>query len=151
MALTHQIVGTIAYLNQWNSRVVITDTSTGRLWDEELCTPTQPTQVELDALIAHRKTIIQQELDFEANDMNLTVDEKRALEYLRNIKQDIVLQVRAYPAVTLAQAQTYVDTNYPNSIVKFDKLYDFYLNLLNLSTWSEFKQFCIDEPFEGID
>jgi hypothetical protein len=151
MALTHQIVETRQYLNGWLSIVNIVDTATSKIYHRRFNTPTQLTSGELDALVEAAKVLIQAEIDFDANDMNLSADEERAVEYLRNIKRDIVVQIRAAPAVTLAQAQTYIDNNYPNSIVNFDKLYAFYLNQLNLSTWAEFKTFVINHKFREVD
>lgn len=151
MALTHSLVEIRQYLDGWLSKVDITDDQSGRMWHERFNTPSYPTDGELDALVNGAKTRIQKELEYEANDMNLPADEERALEYLRNIKRDTILQIRQYPGVTLAQAQAYVDANYPNSIINFDRLYQFYLNLLNLSTWDEFKTYLINHKFGGID
>lgn len=151
MALTHRIIEIRPYLTGWLSIVDITDTATSRVFHRRFNTPSYPTPEQGSALIADAKVQIQYQLDLDANDMNLPADEERALEYVRNIKHDIVTQIRAAPAVTLAQAQAYVDTNYPESVIKFDKLYAFYLNLLNLSTWDEFKTFVINHKFAEVD
>lgn len=151
MALNETLKDSRAYLAGWLSIVDIVDSVTGRIFHHRFNTSSEPSSGELDTLIAAAKLGDQAELDYDANSMNLTRDEERAIEYLRNIKRDIIIQIRAFPGVTLAQAQSYVDTNYPNSIVNFTRLYQFYLNLLNLSTWDEFKTWIIDHKFREVD
>lgn len=150
MALTHQVIESRWYLNQHETEVIIVD-EVGNKYHECFCLPAIPSQAQLDDLIAKAKERIQKQLDFAANDMNLPADEMRALEYLRDIKREIVMGIRSNPAVTLAQAKAYIEGKYPNSVINFDRLYQFYLSLLNLSTWDEFKQWIIDRKFEGID
>ena len=151
MALTHQIIGTKQYLDQWETDVVITDTATGKVRDEKICTSSQPTQEQLDSLIEKRKTIIQQEMDLEVNSLNLPADEEALLEYYRGIKIDIVLRIREYPAATLQQASDYIAGKYPDSPFKFNELCRQWLRISKCGNWEEFKQFCTNHKFIGID
>jgi len=151
MALIENILEQYQYIDLWCVRINLTDDITSQIYYHEISFDHEPTSMEKDAEIARLKELTQFEIDCSANNMNLTVDEEMALQYLRNIKTDIIIQIRTFPAVTLIQAQDFVDTTYPNSVVKFEVLYQFYLNLLNLSTWGEFKTFIIDNKFRGID
>lgn len=151
MALTHNIVETRLQYGKYLTLIDITDTVTGQIYNKRPRFKTNPSQAMIDAQVVIEKERIQLELDYISNDMNLMRDEELAIEYLRDIKRDIVVSIRATPGVTLAQAQTYVDTNYPDSVIKFDKLYQFYLNLLDLSTWDEFKLWVINHKFKEID
>lgn len=151
MALNETLKDSRAYLSGWLSIVDIVDSVTGRIFHHRFNTSSEPSSGELGILIAAAKLGDQAMLDYDANDMNLTRDEEKAIEYLRNIKRDIITQIRAHPAVTLVQAQAYVDTNYPDSIINFSRLYQFYLNLLNLSTWDEFKTWVINHKFREVD
>jgi len=121
------------------------------MWHPLLCTPRQPTDQELDALIAYRTVLIQQELDYEANDLNLTTDEDALLDYYRGIKADIILRIRRYPGATLQQAGDYIAGKYPNSPFEFTELYQHWLRISSCSDWAEFKQFIIDHKFRDID
>lgn len=151
MALTHNISGIRPYLNNYLLNIVITDTVTGKLYSRQFSLDHSPDATEQDSWATLAKNRIQTEIDYEANEMNLREDQQRVLDYLDNILRGIIVNIRATPTVTLVQAQAYVDTSYPDSIVDFSKLYQFYLNLLNLSTWAEFKTFVIDHKFREVD
>lgn len=109
MALSHQILKTRKHLNKWESWMIITDAATGRMWHPLLSTSFNPTLPHFESLIATRKTQIQQELDYEANDLNLTTDEERLLEHYRSIKEDVIVGIRNNPNVTQQQAADAID------------------------------------------
>ena len=151
MALISKIVEKYQYLTQYCVRVNILDDATGRIYHSEYAFASDPTSIVIDTQIASTKLLIQQEIDFENNDMNLTIDEEKAIEYLRNIKNDTVKQIRANPTATKQQAINYINAKYANSLVNVEKLLTWYANFLNLATWDEFKTFVINHKFEGID
>jgi hypothetical protein len=153
MALVHTVVEIRSYYDTWIAIVDIEDDLSGQLYhfrwnyDEEV---TGSSQEVLDD-IASAKEDIQAEILLLANDMNLPVDEQKALEYLQDVKRAIILEIRNTPTATLVQAQTYIATNYPDSMIDFMKLYQWYLQLLGLTTWDEFKAFVIASKFREID
>jgi len=151
VSLTDKLIRTRKYLNQWESEFLVTDTETGRMWHPLLCTPEEPTQAELDVLITSRKMLIQQDLDYEANDLNLTTDEDALLDYYRGIKRDVILRIRQYPGATLQQAADYISSKYPDSPFAFNELYQQWLQISGCSNWAQFKQFVIDHKFRDID
>ncbi len=151
MALTHVITEIRPYLTSYILRITITDTVTGKIYSREFNLDHSPDSTEQDALATLAKTRIQIELDFEANAMNLTSDEDRLLEYYRGIKRDIVLRIRAVPGATLAQAQTYIAGEYPDSMFVFAELYAIWRNMIGVTTWADFKTWVIDHKFRGID
>lgn len=150
-ALVHFVSGVRQYYTSWISSFAITDTVTGRIYNRSFSTSHNPSSAELDAFAVTAKARIQKEIDYDDNVMNLRQDQVRALEYLDNILRYMVVGIRANPGITQAQAQTAINTAYPDSIVDFSKLYNFYKNLLNITTWSEFKIWVIDHKFRGID
>ncbi len=151
MALTHVISSIRLYLTDYIVSIAVTDTVTGKIYNRQFNIDHSPDSGEQDAFATLAKTRVQQELDYSANELNLRQDQQRALEYLDNILRDIIVNIRATPTVTLVQAENYVDTNYPDSIVDFTKLYQFYLALLGLSSWDEFTTFVIDNKFREVD
>jgi hypothetical protein len=151
MALIHQVIELRSELSDWMILVDITDDSTGIVYNRRYNWDHNPAQAEIDAAIVIMKTRITLILEYEANAMNLSIDENRAIDYLRNIKQDMILRIRAFPGVTQLQTKNYIEANYPDSIINFDRIYDFYLQLLGLTTWDGFKTWIIGHKFEGID
>ena len=151
MALIHSISGIRPYHSKYLLGIVVTDTVTGKICNREFNLGHSPDVTEQESWATVAKTRIQAELDYGANELNLREDQERVLRYLDNILTDIIVRIRANHLVTLPQAQNYIDANYPDSIVNFSKLYQFYLNLLGLSTWDEFKTFVIDHKFREVD
>lgn len=151
MAYTTEIQETRQYLSQWIALVTITDDDTGDIFNRQFCFDHSPSEAEILAMADQAILLIWLQGKYDENVMNLPVDELAALQYLRNIKYEVIRQIRQNPGVTLVEAQNYVDTNYPDSIVNFARLYQFYLNLLSLSTWEQFKQWVITHKFENID
>jgi hypothetical protein len=151
MALTHTLIETRTYLNSYLALIDIKDTVTGKVYNRRFNVEHDPSAAELDALATTAKTRIQDDLDYEANGMNLTTDEDRLLEYYRNIKRDIVRRIRAVPGTTLAQAQTYISNKYPDSPLVFAELYTIWRNMISVSTWAEFKTWVINHKFRDID
>lgn len=151
MALTHKIIETRQYLDSWLSLVDINNSETGRIFHQRFNTSTMPTDQELAVLIDKAMLNIKKELDYEANDMNISADENTVMEYLRAIRSDMVMMIRQNPGCTLTQAQDYIAKKYPESIISFDKLYQFYLKLLKLLTWERFKRYIVSHKFVGID
>ena len=151
MALIHTIVNEYQYLVSWHVHINILDDSTGLLYSYESCFDHEPNSGEKDTEVTRLKAITQTTIDLVSNDMNLPLDEQLVLEYYQIIKTEIITQIRAHPTVTIDQARTYLNTNYPDSVIDFDQLYEFYLDLLGLANWDEFKTFVIDHKFEGVD
>ena len=153
MALIHELKEIISYHDIWLAKCDIIDDVTAQRYYYEWQFHEQVTsesQILIDQ-IDIAKVNIQTEILYQQNDMNLPQDEEKALEYLRNIKLKIIEEIRENPNVTLTQAQTWVNNKYPNSIINFQKLYEWYLDFLKLSTWNEFKEFVINHKFQGID
>lgn len=151
MALTHIITEIRQYLTDYIVKIEVTDTISGQVYSRRFNLDHIPDSTEQESFATLAKSRIQDEIDYEDNELNLRQDQQRILEYLDNILRDIIGNIRAVPTVTLAQAQTYIDSNYPESIVDFPKLYQFYMNLLHLSTWAEFKTFVINHKFREVD
>jgi hypothetical protein len=151
MALTHTIIETRQELSKHMAIIEVVDTVTGAVYVRRPMFRTDPSIAELNAQIAIEKERIQLEIDLYANDLNLTTDEDRLLGYYRGIKNDIILRVRQYPAATLQQAADYISGKYPDSPFAFSQLYQQWLSLSNCATWAQFKTFCIDRKFIGID
>ena len=153
MALIHTVIEIRSYYDSWISIVDIVDDITEELYhfrwnfDEEI---TDTSQELLDEIVL-AKEAIQAEILFLANEMNLPSDEQKALEYLRNIKEAIIAEIRDNDGASLVQAQAFIASNYPDSIVDFSKLYQWYLQLLGLTTWDEFKAYVIASKFRYID
>ena len=105
-------------------------------------------QVETEANLYIAKVNLQEEFK---QVMNLSGDEEKAIEYLRNVKRDLITRIREFPSATLTQAQTYIAGRYPNSIINFDNLYAYYQQLLGGVTWAQFKTWVINHKFSGID
>ena len=150
MALTYTIIEIRQYLGSWLSLVDITDDE-GRIFHQRFNTPEPLTDQELKALIDKVMISIKRERDYDANSMNLYADEDKIMEHLRNIRSDMVTIVRQNPDCSVIQAQEYINKKYPNSIISFDKLCQFYHRELNLFTWDGFKQYIISHKFIGID
>jgi hypothetical protein len=153
MALVDTIIEIRSYYDTWLVIVDIEDDITGQQYHYRWHFDSDVDETSNDVIdeIIKAKENIQAEILYIANMMNLPADEEIALEYLQNIKQAIVLEIRNTPAATLAQAQAYIDNEYPDAIVDFTRLYQWYLNLLGLTTWDEFKSFVINSKFRGID
>lgn len=149
--LDHELIKRRQYLAKWESLIDITDSDTGRIYHEMFTTAEYPTVEILTPMVVRAKQRIQAQLDVEENDLNLTIDEDRLLDYYRNIKRDIILEIRAHPAATLQQAADYIAGRYPESVFVFSRLYDVWLEITNCANWEEFKLFCINKRFEGID
>ena len=153
MALIHELKEIIPYYDIWLAKCDIIDNITTQRYYYEWQFHEQVTsesQILIDQ-IDIAKVNIQTEILYQQNDMNLPQDEEKALEYLRSIKLKIIEEIRENPNVTLTQAQTWVNNNYPNSIINFNKLYGWYLGFLKLSTWNEFKEFVINHKFQGVN
>lgn len=150
MALTHT-VEIKPYLSGYILRVTVTDTVTGKIYTPEFKRDHDPDTAEQDAFAILAKTRIQAEIDYQANVINLREDKQQMVEHLDGILRDIVLRIRADEAVELSVAQTYIDNRYPNSIVDFPNLYQFYMEKLGLSEWDDFKDFVIDNSFREVD
>ena len=151
MSLEHILIKRREYLGKWESLVNITDTASGRIYHEMFTTRDYPTVEILTPLVIRAKARIQQQIDLAANDFNTTSDEEQLLGHYRNIKRDIILQVREYPAATLQQASDYIADKYPDSVFDFARLYAIWLEIAHCENWEEFKAFCIDHKFEGVD
>lgn len=151
MALTHVITEIRPYLSDYIVRITVTDTVTGKIYDREFNLDHSPDSTEQESWATVAKNRVQAELDFEANDMNLTTDEEKLLEKYRDIKRDIILRIRAVPAATAQQAKDYIASEYPNSPFDFDALYAIWLDMIGVSTWADFKTWVIDHKFRGID
>jgi hypothetical protein len=149
--LTEQLVKRRQYLGKWESLVDITDTDTGRIYHEMFTTADYPTVEILTPLVVKAKQRIQAQLDIEENDLNLTIDEDRLLGYYRSIKRDVILRIRQNSGATLQQARDYIAARYPESPFDFSRLYEIWLEISNCANWEEFKLFCINKKFEGID
>ena len=149
MALTYKIIEIRPYLTTWESVVDIYNGD--RIYHQRFNTPKRPSDVELGKLIDGAIRRIEKMLEYEANEMNMPVDEEKAIECLRSMKHDIVLQVRKSPTANLTQTRDYINQKYPDSVISFDKLYEFYLSRLNIKTWDEFTQYCVNQKFESID
>lgn len=153
MALLHTIIEIRSYYDAWLAIVDIEDDTAGQFYHFRwsfTAVVTEASQILLDKITSAKENI-QAELLLLANKMNLPKDEQKAMEYFSNVKQAIILEIRNNPSATLVQAQTYIDTEYPDSMINFTKLYQWYLGLLDLSTWDEFKTYVINSKFRGID
>ena len=95
--LEHELIKRRQYLGKWESLIDITDTNTGRIYHEMFPTTDYPTVEILTPLVQRAKQRIQEQLEVQDNDLNLPIDEDRLLDYYRNIKRDIILQIRKYP------------------------------------------------------
>ena len=151
MALTHTLIETRPYLNSWLVILYITDTDTGLVYNRRFNIGHDPSGVEVEALAVTAKTRIQDELDYQVNDLNLTTDEDSLLEHYRNIKRDLILRIRQVPGATLQQAQDYIAGEYPNSPFDFVELYAIWCRMISVATWPEFKTWVIDHKFREID
>jgi hypothetical protein len=152
MALAYTVVETRPYLNKWLALIDVTDTVTGKIYNRRFNIDNDPSAAELNALATIAKTRIQAELlDYEANAMDLSTDEDRLLEYYRNIKTDIILQIRAVPGASLAQAGIYITNKYTDSPFDFSELYAIWRNMIGVSTWAAFKTWVINHKFRDID
>jgi len=151
MAFTHNIIEVRPYLDSWLVNIEITDTDTGRIYNRRFNSDHNPSAPEQEAFAAVAKLRIQAGLDYEANDLNLTSNEDVLLEYYRGIKTDVILRIREYPGANLQQAADYISGKYPTSPLNFTELYNRWLTITDSASWSEFKQFCINHKFQGID
>ena len=151
--ITHEITDIRPYYDKWKVHCVVTDSITSNTYDFNWQFSTEVTaeSPEVIAQAVEVKLEIQLEIMMEENDMNLAADEEAALDYLRQVKAGIVGEIRTNPDATLAQASAWVEMTYPDSVINFPRIYQWYLNLLNLSTWDEFKAFCIAHTFRGVD
>ncbi len=151
MAFTHNIIEVRSYLDSWLVNIEITDTGTGQIYNRRFNSGHDPSAPEQEAFAATAKLRIQAELDYEANDLNLTSDEDVLLEYYRGIKTDVILRIRQSPGATLQQAADYISGKYPASPLNFSELYNRWLAITGSADWPAFKQFCINHKFRGID
>lgn len=151
MALTHIIRGIRPYLAGYILKITVTDTVAGKIYDPYFDLDHIPDSAEQESWATIAKNRIQAELDFLANDMNLTSDEDRLLEYYRGIKTDIILRIRTVPGATLVQAQTYIAGRYPDSMFDFAELYAIWRGMIGVTTWADFKTWVIDHKFRSID
>ena len=151
MALTHNTIETRPYLAGYLVKISVTDSVSGRVWSRQFNPATLPDAAGLNALGLLAIARIQAELDFEDNAMNRTSDEERLLEYYRNIKRDIVLRVRQFPGASAQQAKDYIAIEYPDSPFGFDALYAIWIDMIDVSTWQEFKTWVKNKSFRGID
>lgn len=151
MALTHSISGIRQYQSKYLLDIAVTDTVTGRIYNPQFSLDSSPDSAEQESWATVAKNRVQAELDYEANDMNLTTDEDRLLEYYRGIKRDVILRIRAFPGVTPQQAKDYIATEYPDSPFDFDQLYAIWIEMIKVSTWVQFKTWVIGNKFRGID
>lgn len=151
MPLTHELIKTRQYLQQWETLIDIIDTDSGKRYHQCFCTDTEPAEPMIAPLLQGAKNRIQLELDYEANLLNLTADEEALLEYYRNIKRDVVLRIRQYPQATLQQASDYITGKYPDSLFHFSRLYQQWLRISGCADWDRFKQFVIEHKFRDID
>ncbi len=151
MALSHNIIETRQNGSSWQIRLRVVDSDTEAQYIRNFQSKTMPDQARLDELGALAISRIQNELDMDANAMNLTTDEDRLLEYYRTIKGDIVLRIRQFPGATAQQAKDYIAVEYPNSPFNFDEFYGIWIGMVNVSTWADFKTWVIDRKFRGID
>jgi hypothetical protein len=153
MALVETIIEIRPYIGTWLALVNILDDIRGLVYHYLWCFDHEVDEADADLVseISKAKVGIQLELEYEANDMNLPQDEERALKYLQDIKRSIITEIRDNPTVTLIQAQDFIATQYINSIIDFTELYKWYLNLLGLTTWDEFKSHVINNKFKGSD
>jgi len=149
--LKHTVIETRPYLDKWESLIDIQDTDTGRIYHEMFSTQNEPTPDMLAPLVSRAKERIRRQIEIERNDLNLTTDEDRLLDHYRGIKTDIILRIRQYPGATLQQAADYIAGKYPNSVFDFSNLYSVWLDISRCDNWAQFKQFCIDKTFEGVD
>lgn len=150
MALTHTIIETRPYLAKYLLIMEIADTVTSLRYIRRSMFHTDPTLAQREVQAVVEKGRIQNQIDLDANSLNLTTDEDVLLNYYQRIKIDIVLRIRQYPAATLQQASDYIDGKYPDSPFDFSELYQQWLRLSNSANWAAFKQFCIDHRFTGI-
>ena len=151
MALKEKILEKYQYLTSWYVRINIIDDVTNKIYHHEIAFDHDPTTIDIDTEIAKVKTRVQAEIDYDANDMNLPTDEEEAVEYLRDIKADVIKRIRQYPAATKKQAIDYINSKYTDSLIDAAKLLDWYANYLGLATWDEFKTFVINKKFKDID
>lgn len=151
MALTHIIRGIRPYLAGYILSITVTDTVTGKIYNPYFNRDHIPDSTEQEFWATVAKSRIQAELDFLANDMNLTSDEDRLLKYYRGIKTDIILRIRAFPLATVQQAKDYIASEYPDSPFDFDELYEIWIGMINVSTWANFKTWVIDHKFRVVD
>lgn len=149
--LSNRVVSVRPYLNSYLTDVEVTDSETGNKYNCRFSSSESPSEAEQATFASAAEASVQSEKDYDCNSLNLSVDENNLLEYYRNIKANIILQIRQYPAATLQQASDYVSSEYPNSPFRFDRLYDKWLDITGSSDWTQFKQFCIDHKFRGID
>lgn len=151
MPLIHAIIETRQEGNRWRTRLRVVESDTGEQYIRMFQSKAAPDQARLDELGALAISRIQNELDMEANDMNLKTDAVRLLEYYRNIKRDIILRIRQFPGATAQQAKDYIAVEYPNSPFNFDELYGIWIGMINVSTWAQFKVWVINHKFREID
>jgi hypothetical protein len=149
--LNHTIIETRPYYSSWVTYYQIVDSDTGKIYSHAYNTDHDPSSVEKGNYAVILKERTQLNIDYQANNLNLTLDEDILLGYYRLIKRGIVLQIRLYPASTLIQASAYISTQYPNSPFDFDELYARWLVITGSLDWSAFKVFCINHKFVGID
>lgn len=151
MALTHTISGIRQYLSKYLLDIAVIDTVTGAIYNRQFSLPSSPDSGEQDARAALAKTRIQKELDYVANPLNLREDQEKMLEHVDGIYRHLITSIRANHLLALSTVQAYVANNYPNSIIDFANLYQFWLDRINVSTWDEFKTFVLDHEFREID
>ncbi len=150
MALIHTITDIRQYLSKHLLDIEIADTETGKIYNSQFSLDSNPDAAAQESWATVAKDRIQAELDFDANAMNLSTDEDRLLEYYRNIKRDIVVRIRAFPTATAQQASDYIAAQYPNSPFIFNQLYQIWLDMIGVSTWEDFKTWCIDHKFREV-
>lgn len=151
MALAHKIVETRLEYNRWITKLNVTDSDTGKVYNHRFQSKTDPGATRLTELAALAKDSVQYRLDIDSNAMNLMTDEDRLLGYYRGIKRDIILRIRQFPGATAQQARDYIATEYPDSPFGFDQLYAIWIGMINVSTWAEFKAWVINHKFRDID
>lgn len=151
MALTHTIIETRPYLSKYLLIMEIADMVTGLRYTRRPMFHADPNAAEQEAQAIIEKARIQQQIDLDANNLNLTTDEDALLDYYRRIKIDVVLRIRQYPGTTLQQASDYISGKYPDSPFDFNELYQQWLRLSNSADWTSFKTFCIDHKFKDVD
>jgi len=153
MALVDTILEIRSYYDTWIVIVDIEDDISSQLYHYRWNFDHEVDEDDNDVIeeIEKAKENIQTEILYEDNEMNVPMDEEIAIEYFRNVKRSIIEEIRNTPGASLGQAQAFIANEYPNSLIDFTRLYQWYLNLLGLTTWDEFKSFVINSAFRGID
>ena len=108
----------------------------------------EPTQSALDSDVNRRLTWFNAKILWEANRAEVfdALDDSLKESLVWAVKK-----IRAFPDATLTQAETAWNNEMADELFDFNKLISHFRAVAGNVTWEQFKTYCINKNFEGID